>query len=625
MTQIHLLGMRRFAPFFWTQFLGAFNDNLYKNALVVMLTFQTASWTTLTPETLTNLAAGLFILPFFLFSATAGQLADKYDKAWLSRLVKLLEIVIIGVAALGFYLHSLSVLLAALFLLGLQSALFGPVKYAILPQHLAEEELVGGNALVESGTFVSILIGTLAGGLLAGSGLSPGWIAIAGFIVALAGYAASRGIPPAPAPSPDLRINLNPLTETWHSMVFARENRTVFLAIVGISWFWLYGALLLAQFPVYARNVLGGNEALVTLMLSIFTVGIGAGSMLCEKFSGRHVEIGLIPIGAIGLTLFGADLAMGSPTAMPANAPLPLPALLATGSCWRVLLDLFAIGFFGGFFVVPLYVLMQSRSAPELRARIIAANNILNALFMVAGALAAGALLGLGVSIPVLFGIAAVCNALVAVFVCRQVPDYFVRFLASLLIHGVYRLEKRGLENIPDSGPAVLICNHVSFVDAVVLMAAIRRPIRFIMDHRINDAPLGRIVFRAVRTIPIATAKDDPAVKESAFAHAAEALRNGELIGLFPEGKITRDGELNVFRYGVQRIVGETPVPVIPLALCGLWGSFFSRRFGPAMRVPSCIRLFRRIALVAGKALPPEQADPDYLRTVVAGLQGGAR
>ena len=625
MTQIHLLGMRRFAPFFWTQFLGAFNDNLYKNALVVMLTFQTASWTTLTPETLTNLAAGLFILPFFLFSATAGQLADKYDKAWLSRLVKLLEIVIIGVAALGFYLHSLSVLLAALFLLGLQSALFGPVKYAILPQHLAEEELVGGNALVESGTFVSILIGTLAGGLLAGSGLSPGWIAIAGFIVALAGYAASRGIPPAPAPSPDLRINLNPLTETWHSMVFARENRTVFLAIVGISWFWLYGALLLAQFPVYARNVLGGNEALVTLMLSIFTVGIGAGSMLCERFSGRHVEIGLIPIGAIGLTLFGADLAMGSPTAMPANAPLPLAALLATGSCWRVLFDLFAIGFFGGFFVVPLYVLMQSRSAPELRARIIAANNILNALFMVAGALAAGALLGLGVSIPVLFGIAAVCNALVAVFVCRQVPDYFVRFLASLLIHGVYRLEKRGLENIPDSGPAVLICNHVSFVDAVVLMAAIRRPIRFIMDHRINDAPLGRIVFRAVRTIPIATAKDDPAVKESAFAHAAEALRNGELIGLFPEGKITRDGELNVFRYGVQRIVGETPVPVIPLALCGLWGSFFSRRFGPAMRVPSCIRLLRRIALVAGKAVPPEQADPDYLRTVVAGLQGGAR
>ena len=625
MTQIHLLGTRRFAPFFWTQFLGAFNDNLYKNALVVMLTFHTASWTTLTPETLTNLAAGLFILPFFLFSATAGQLADKYDKAWLARLVKLLEIVIIGVAALGFYLHSLSVLLAALFLLGLQSALFGPVKYAILPQHLAEDELVGGNALVESGTFVSILIGTLAGGLLAGSGLSTGWIAFAGFLVAVGGYASSCGIPAAPAPSPDLRVNLNPLTETWRSIIFARENRTVFLAIIGISWFWLYGALLLAQFPVYARNVLGGNEGLVTLMLSIFTVGIGAGSMLCEKFSGRHVEIGLIPIGAIGLTLFGADLAVASPTTLPPSAPLPLAILLSTGSCWRVLFDLFAIGFFGGFFVVPLYVLMQSRSAPEHRARIIAANNILNALFMVVGALAAGALLGVGVSIPLLFGIAAGFSALVAVFVCRQVPEYFVRFLASLLIHVVYRLDKRGLENIPDIGPAVLICNHVSFIDAVVLMAAVRRPIRFIMDHRINDAPGARIVFHAVRTIPIATAKEDPAVKELAFAHAAEALRNGELIGLFPEGRITRDGELNPFRYGVQRIASETPVPVIPMALCGLWGSFFSRRHGPAMRVPSCIRPFRRIAVVAGEAVLPDQAEPDYLKGVVERLRGDWR
>ena len=623
MTQLHLLGTRRFAPFFWTQFLGAFNDNLYKNALVVMLTFHTASWTTLSPETLTNLAAGLFILPFFVFSATAGQLADKYDKAWLARLVKLLEIVIIGVAALGFYLHSLAVLLAALFLLGLQSALFGPVKYAILPQHLAEEELVGGNALVESGTFVSILVGTLAGGLLAGSGLNAGWIAFAGFLVAVGGYAASCGIPAAPAPSPDLRVNLNPLTETWRSMVFARENRTVFLAIIGISWFWLYGALLLAQFPVYARNVLGGNEALVTLMLSIFTVGIGAGSMLCEKFSGRHVEIGLVPFGAIGLTLFGADLALASPTTLPPDAPLQLSAVLATGTCWRILFDLFAIGAFGGFFVVPLYVLMQSRSAAKHRARIIAANNILNALFMVVGAVAAGGLLWLGVSIPVLFGIAAAFNALVAVFVFRQVPEHFIRFLASLVIHAIYRLDKRGLDSIPESGPAVLICNHVSFVDPVILMAAVRRPIRFIMDYRIYTAPGLNFVFRNVNAIPIAPAKDDADIKEAAFTRAAAALRNGELIGLFPEGKITRDGELNVFRYGVQRMVDETPVPVIPMALRGLWGSFFSRRYGPAMRVPSCIRPFRRITLVVGDPVPPEAVDPDDLRTRVSTLRGG--
>lgn len=625
MTQIHLLGTRRFAPLFWTQFFGAVDDNVFKNALVVMLTFQAASWTTLTPETLTNLAAGLFILPFFLFSATSGQFADKYDKARLARVVTAIEVVNTVVVALGFYLHSVFLLFLALFISGLQSALFGPVKYAILPQHLSEQELVGGNALVESGTFAAILIGTLAGGMLSASGLSTYWIAAVCFLLALGSFASSCAIPDAPPPSPSLQINFNPLTETWRIMAFARENRTVFLAIIGISWFWLYGALLLAQLPVYALDVLGGGEGLVTTMLAIFTVGIGVGSMLCEKFSGRHVEMGLVPFGALGLAVFGLDLAFAGPASLPASVPAPLSELLATGACWRVFFDLFAICMFGGFYVVPLYVLMQSRSEPEHRARIIAANNILNALFMVVGAVVAGGLLGLGVSIPLLFGIAAVFNALVAVYVCCQVPEYFVRFLASLLIHSGYRLDKRGLDTIPDSGPAVLVCNHVSFIDAIVLMAAVRRPIRFIMDYSIYNARGANIVFRAVRTIPIATAKEDPAIKEAAFALAAEALRNGDLIGLFPEGKITRDGELNTFRYGVQRIVSETPVPVIPMALCGLWGSFFSRRYGPAMRVPSCIRLFRKIAVLAGEPVAPEKADPDYLKIRVDQLRGEER
>ncbi|HRI93225.1 MAG TPA: MFS transporter, partial [Accumulibacter sp.] len=321
-SQFGLLKTRRFAPFFGTQFLGAFNDNLYKNALVVLLTFQAASWTTLTPEVLANLAAGLFILPFFLFSATAGQLADKYDKARLARLTKLLEIVIMAFALLGFMMHSLEVLLLALFLLGLQSALFGPVKYAILPQHLHENELVGGNALVESGTFVAILIGTIAGGLLAGAAGQPTWVAYAGLLVAVVGYLCSWGIPPAPAPAPELVVGLNPFSETWRNIGFARENRTVFLSILGISWFWLYGALFLAQFPVYSKSVLGGDETTVTLLLSVFTVGIGLGSLLCDRLSAGHVEIGLVPFGSIGLTLFGIDLAFASPAAPPAGAPL---------------------------------------------------------------------------------------------------------------------------------------------------------------------------------------------------------------------------------------------------------------------------------------------------------------
>ncbi|MFZ2853845.1 MAG: MFS transporter [Rhodocyclaceae bacterium] len=441
-SQFALLVSRRFAPFFATQFLGAFNDNLFKNALVVLLTFQAASWTTLSPGLIGNLAAGLFILPFFLFSASAGQFADKIDKARLTRLVKLLEMLIMGVAALGFARHSLPVLFAALFLLGLHSTLFGPVKYAILPQHLREDELIGGNALVEAGTFVAILLGTLAGSLLAGTGGDPLWVAYAGLLVAFVGYLTSRAIPSAPAPVPDLVVSLNPLRETWRNIGFARKNRLVFLSILGISWFWLYGALFLAQFPAYAKHVLGGGESTVTLLLATFTVGIGLGSLLCERLSGRQVEIGLVPFGSLGLTLFGLDLAFASPAPLPAGAALALstlPALLGQFSTWHVLFDLLALGLFGGFFIVPLYALIQLRSPPEQRARIIAANNILNAMFMVVGALAAAGLLDSGVSIPALFGAAALCNAGVALYLCVLAPEFRQRFVAWLRLRLQWR------------------------------------------------------------------------------------------------------------------------------------------------------------------------------------------
>ncbi len=620
-SQFGLLRTRRFGPFFATQFLGAFNDNLFKNALVVLLTFHAASWTTLAAEVLTNLAAAIFILPFFLFSATAGQLADKYDKAKLARLVKALEMVIIGVAGLGLFLHSLNVLLVALFLLGLHSTLFGPVKYAILPQHLAPEELVGGNALVEAGTFVAILLGTLAGGLLAGAG-HPGWIAAAALCVAAAGFFASWQIPLAPAPVPGLKVNLNPFTETWNNIGFARRERTVFLAILGISWFWLYGALFLAQFPVYAKNVLGGDEISVTLLLAMFTIGIGLGSMLCSKISGPRAELGLVPFGAIGLTLFALDLVVATPSVLPPGVPLSISGLLALASTWRVLFDLCMIGVFGGFFIVPLYVILQTRSAVEHRARVIAANNILNALFMVVGAIGAAGLLSLGVSIPVLFGIAAIANALVAAYIYRLMPEFLLRFLASVLIRTIYRVDTRGLDNIPENGPVILVCNHVSFIDAVVVMAAVRRPIRFVIDHAIYRIPVMKIFFRQLRTIPIAPTKEDPGQKEFAFRKIAQALADGDLIGLFPEGGITHTGEMKLFRTGVQRIVTDTPVPVIPMALRGLWGSFFSRKHGPAMSKPLRIRLRRKIEVVAGPAIVPDLATPDYLRSRVCALRG---
>ena len=619
--QSGLLRARRFAPLFVTQFLGALNDNVLKNARVVLLTFQAASWTTLKPELLANLAAGIFILPFFLFSATAGQLADKYDKAALARMVKLLEIGIVLVAGAGFVVHSLTVLFVALFLLGLHSTLFGPVKYAILPQHLKSEELVGGNALIEAGTFIAILVGTLLGGLLAGSAGGTAWITGAGLAIAIAGYLASRSIPAALPPAPTLAISANPLSETWRNINFARANQTVFLSIMGISWFWLFGAMFLAQFPAYTKNVLGGSETAVTLLLATFTFGIGVGSLLCEKLSARRVELGLVPLGSIGMTLFALDLAFASP-AFPSPSPLGAIGLLAYDQTWRVLLDLALLGIFGGFFIVPLYALVQQRSNPEHGARIIAANNIMNALFMVVGALCAAGLLAAGLTIPMLFAVAAVCNAVVALFIYGLVPEFLLRFIIWMLIHSVYRLRVQELDQVPDEGPAVVVCNHVSFVDALVIMAACRRPIRFVMDHQIFRWPVLNFVFRTSKAIPIASAKEDPAMMERAFDEVARALDAGDLVGIFPEGKITADGTINPFRPGITRILARNPVPVVPMALRGLWGSFFSRKHGPAMTKPFRRGVFSRIELVMGAAVPAAQALPERLQLDVAALRG---
>ena len=619
-TQSGLLRARRFVPLFVTQFLGALNDNVLKNAMVVLLTFQAATWTTLKPELLANLAAGVFILPFFLFSATAGQLADKYDKSRLAQLVKLLEIAIVLIAGVGFALHSLAVLFVSLFLLGLHSTLFGPVKYAILPQHLKSEELVGGNALIEAGTFVAILLGTLVGGLLAGAGDGTTWITTVGLAIAVGGYLASRAIPIAAPPAPTLTISPNPLTETWRNIRFARENPTVFLSIMGISWFWLFGALLLAQFPAYTKNVLGGSETAVTLLLATFTFGIGAGSLFCEKLSAKRVELGLVPLGSIGMTVFALDLALASPAAPAAG--LGALALLQVASTWRVLADLALLGIFGGFFIVPLYALVQQRSNPEHGARIIAANNIMNALFMVVGALSAAGLLAAGLTIPMLFAVAAVCNAAVALFIYGLVPEFLLRFIVWMLIHTVYRLRVTELAEVPDEGPAVVVCNHVSFVDALVIMAACKRPIRFVMDHNIFRWPVLNFVFRTSKAIPIASAKEDPAMMERAFEEVGKALDAGDLVGIFPEGKITGDGNINPFRPGITRILARNPVPVVPMALRGLWGSFFSRKDGPAMSRPFRRGFFSRIELVTGAAVSPVEATPERLQAEVTAMRG---
>ncbi len=526
-SQFALFKTRRFAPLFGTQFLGAFNDNLYKNALVVLLTFQTAQWTSMKPELLANLASGIFILPFFLFSATAGQLADKYDKAWLARFSKVLEIVIMLVAAAGFWFTSLPVLMGALFLLGAQSTLFGPVKYAILPQHLHENELVGGNALVEAGTFVAILIGTLAGGLLAGVVSNPVWIAFGGLAVAVVGYLASRSIPAAPAPAPGLKVEFNFLIETWRRIGAIRKNRTVFLSILGISWFWFYGALFLAQLPAFGSRVLGGGESAVTLLLATFTVGIGLGSMLCERLSGKHIEMGLVPFGSIGLTLFALDLGLFAPVPV-VGTTLSVADLLAKPAIWRVLFDLAMLGVFGGFFTVPLYAIMQRYSARRTRARTVAANNIFNALFMVVGAFAAAGVLALGATIPQLFVLTAIGNALVALYIYGLLPEFLQRFVVWMMMHTATKLKTEGVEeNIPEHGAAILLFEQATPAGILAIMAACRRPVRFVVPAESLKHPVLGFVLRQSRCI-VRAMDDDAAVARELLA----ALKSRGLVGL---------------------------------------------------------------------------------------------
>jgi 1-acyl-sn-glycerol-3-phosphate acyltransferase len=622
-SQFRLLSERRFAPFFGVQFLGAFNDNVFKQALVIMLAYETASFTAMSSDTLQNLAQALFILPFLLFSATAGQIADKYEKSRLIAITVALELAVMGLGAAGLFMKSLPVLLTALFLSGVQSTLFGPVKYAILPQQLHETELIGGNALVESGTSLAVLFGMVYGGwLIAQSDWGIAAVALSTCLVSAAALVLARFIPAAPAAEPMLRINRNPVSETWRNLAHLTERRTVFLSILGISWFWFYGAILVTQFPNLSRNVLSGTEHVVTLMLVVFSIGVGAGSLLCERLSGHKIELGLVPFGSIGLTVFGIDLWWATSAVSP-HGPVGAIDFMKDAANWRVLADLALIGVCGGLYIVPLYALVQSRSDSASRSRTIAGNNILNALLIIAAAVLALALFQLGFTIPQVILAAAVLNAAVAIYIYTLVPEFLMRFMAWLLIHSVYRVEKSGLERIPERGAALLVCNHVSYVDALVVTAACRRPIRWVMDHNIFRVPLLGFFFRSARAIPIASAKENPEVLQRAYDTIAGALAAGELVGIFPEGRLTSDGELGEFRGGVNKIVGRTPVTVIPMALSGLWESLFARHRGKLRRTPS--RLFPRVRMSVGEAISPAAIAPETLREAVAGLRGDWR
>jgi 1-acyl-sn-glycerol-3-phosphate acyltransferase len=616
--QFRLLGQRRFLPFFGAQALGAFNDNVYRNVLVILLTFHGAQVTTLPPEILTNLAGGLFILPFLLFSGLAGQISDRLDKSRVIQTIKGIEILIVALGGVGLAMMNLWLLFAALFLMGTHSTFFAPAKYGLLPQILGTSELVGGNALLEMGTFLAILLGTLLGGVLA-AGNDMAVIVTTIIAIAAGGFLFSLAMPRAAPADPNLRIDWNPWRSTMASIRAARESRTVFLSLLGNSWFWFYGALVLAQLPLFVKTVLNGSEQVVTLFLVVFSAGVGIGSLLCEKLSGKKVEIGLVPFGSIGLTVFAIDMALGSP-AHPAEQTLTAAQFLHHPGSHRLLLDAGLIGLFGGIFIVPLYAIMQQRSRPEAVSRVISANNIVNALFMVAAALFGAVALRNGLTIPQLFVAVGVMNAAIAIYIYSLVPEFLLRFLSWILINVLYRLRVENIDRIPEHGPALLICNHVSFVDPIVISAAVRRPVRFIMEASIFRIPVLSAAFRGMKAIPVAPQKTEPDTYERAFQVVAQELRAGELVCIFPEGRLTTDGQVREFRAGMLRILKETPVPVIPMAVSNLWGSMFSR-YSKALlgRLPR--RYLARSTLAVGAPVPPQHATLENLRERVLALR----
>ncbi|WP_417868623.1 MFS transporter [Vibrio furnissii] len=617
-SQTSLLTQRRFLPYFITQFFGAFNDNIFKNVLLLLVAFAGSGALPISSDLFINLAAGLFILPFFLFSASAGVLADKYEKSWFIRRVKLLEIAIMCIGAIGFITESYSVLLLILFLMGTQSAFFGPVKYALLPQQLKSNELVPGNALVETGTFLAILLGTLGAGMIASADNARHIAAAAVILFALCGYWASRSIPEAPASAPELTFRWRPISQTRHTLAIARSDRIIFQSMMAISWFWFLGAAYLTQFPNFTKVFLNGTESSVSFLLALFSVGIALGSLACDKLSNHRIDVGIVPLGSFGISIFGYLMATSIPNDLPIFSQFS--EFAAYQPLWPLFAYLLLLGASGGVFIVPLYALMQQRAKETERAQVIAALNIYNSLFMVCSAiLGIICLTLLDLTIPHLFVLLSVMNLLLAAYLFLQVPIFVVRFLVWALTHTLYRVRHKNLSKLPEHGGALIVCNHVSYMDALLLSGACPRLIRFVMEEDYANLPVLRRFLKRAGVIPI-SANSRTSIRR-AFAEVEQALQDGHLVCIFPEGRLTADGNMNEFMRGIDIILRRSPVPVIPMAIKGLWGSFFSRYHGRACKgLPR--RFWSHVEIEAGDAVMAGEATTELMHEKVAALRG---
>ncbi len=593
---MNLLNTRRFLPLFITQFLSAFNDNTFKNALVILITYKIGLASNIEEQLLVTLAAGLFILPFFLFSATAGQLADKYNKTRLIRIVKFFEIVFMGLAVVGFHLNSVTLLMMTLLLMGLHSTFFGPLKYAILPEHLAKNELIGANSLVEAGTFIAILLGTILGGILIITHAGTIVVSVLVLLVAISGWCSSLYIPRTQPTVPDLKINYNFIAETWRIIKNTRQHRDIFLAILGISWFWLIGYIFLAQFPNLTKNIVGADSLVITLFLTLFTVGIAIGSLACSKLLQGEITAKYVPISISAMTIFMIDLYFACrsiPTPVSGHL-IGIGHFLLSLSSWRIMLDMLLISILGGLFVVPLYTLLQIKAPPEERARVIACNNVINSFFMVASAIISMLLLALHVTVPQIFLMLGLLNFIVACYICKLLPHALLQSFVKGLLKFCYHIKITGLENYKAAGNrVVIVANHLSFLDVILLSAFL--PDKFLFA--INTLIAKKWWMKPV--LPLVDAFIMDPTNPMAAKPLIKTIRNDRKCVIFPEGRITITGSLMKVYEGPGMIADKADAVLLPIRIEGAQYTIFSRLRGKVK-----LRWFPQITLTI---LPPRR------------------
>src|SRR3954449_2443633 len=564
-----LMTSRRFAPLFWCQFFSAFNDNFLKNALVFLILFKVAGSNA---EALVTLAGAVFIGPFFLLSGIGGELADRYDMAVLARRLKLAEIGAAGLAVVGFWLHSLPVLFAALFSFGTIAALFGPIKYGILPVHLRRAELPAGNALVEAATFLAILLGTVAGGYAARGGGDPASFGglVIGFAVLC--WAASLLIPRTGEAAPDLRVDLNILRSTGALLRDLWADARLWRGGVIVSWFWLVGAVTLSILPPLVKNRLDATEEVVTVLLAVFSVGIAVGSGLASWLASGRIVLLPSAIGGLLMGAFGLDLAYAVYHAAPSMPPVGARAFFARSDGLRIAIDFAGLAISGGLFIVPSFAAVQAWAGAARRARVIAAVNVLSAAFMVGGALLVAGVQKAGVSLPAIIAALAVANLLAGVIVFRTLPTNPFRDFLSILFRAFYRLEVRGLENVAKAGPnAIVALNHVSFLDAALALSLLEQEPVFAIDHGIAQRWWVKPFLKITRAMPL-----DPS-KPMATRTLINAVKSGETLIIFPEGRLTVTGSLMKVYDGAGLIADKTGAMVVPVRIDGLAATPFSR------------------------------------------------